>query len=83
MAWAVDFAAVRSSLDPAAPNIEALREAVNCAELACTCDLERGLTEERQRFEALMAGDASRVLRQKFFAERQASKRPTPFSRPT
>lgn len=68
----LDFAAARAALDPRARNHKAQKTALDCVQIACTSDLDRGLGEEREAFLKLVEGPESRALRHMFFAERQA-----------
>ena len=70
----VDFSDVRAALDPLAPNHKAQKVAVQCVELACTIDLDAGMTVEREAFFQLLEGPESKALREQFFAERRAAK---------
>jgi 3-hydroxyacyl-CoA dehydrogenase len=70
----VDFAAVRTKLDPRARNHKAQKAAVDCVELASQHDLDTGIGFEREIFTKLVEGPESRALRHLFFADREASK---------
>ena len=70
----IDFSAIRNGLDERARNYTAQKAAVDCIEIACTTDLDTGLTAERDVFLELMNGSESRALRHMFFAERLAPK---------
>ncbi|MDR1968722.1 MAG: enoyl-CoA hydratase/isomerase family protein [Burkholderiaceae bacterium] len=68
----LDFAAARAALDPRARNHKAQKAALDCVQIACTSDLDTGLSAEREAFLKIVEGPESRALRHLFFAERQA-----------
>lgn len=73
-AAAVDFDALRATLDPRQRNILAQRAAIDCIEAATRLDFESGLGYERSLFDRLVLAPESRALRHLFFAEREAPK---------
>lgn len=68
------FSAARAKAEKERRGFPAPLECIACVEAAVNLPIEEGLLFERQRFEALLNGTASKALRHLFFAEREAAK---------
>lgn len=71
-----DLGALRQRLTKRSRGFEAPLAALDLVELATRVPMDEGLTEERQTFVRLVAGDQSAALRHAFFAERTARRVP-------